>query len=525
MRLPNLTHKGFSCYLYPLENSLFFATANEVCMTQEPMTPKRHPHAARNKRSLESEESLRYAAYARREEDAGEEPAFAPPPDLHAYAQADEPEAQESLSGNVYHPREAIWAEERRDALLQSELGYQVHPEEQPAPKKRRRRRHPLRAALLSMLALCLLAGAGIVAYQPVREWLRSAGGVATETPFAVVVTPEPVRAYDAAPEVEIPDSVRLAIANLSGTLQMDPCIVTQTHVVMRHQRDVEHYDFYLYSVPEGRLLCYFEGLGKNDMIPQEDGTFFVSQAPYLVASNGSALLRLNALEEQLGRPLRLHPLLHGWAVAEAGDELNYVNRAGQTLSQLWFSRAFPFTGAYTLAYVDTGSTADADQRYLLYVLGEDGSMTRWRSAAHTDDVVAAACGMAYLRGGELYRLPDVDTPLLHTSAVDAYVDCDALVVRDPQSGKYGLMVHGEQHYDFVYDSISPMESDIQWSEATLEGGGCRFTVHAVEGMYPLPLSYSFVLEREGRKEYVALSAQSAYPVRLDGEFETEEPV
>lgn len=496
-------------------------------MTQKPLTPKRRSHSAREARPLESEEALRYAAYAGREEGAGEEPVFAPPPNLHAYEEspeADEPAAGERLHGNVYHPREATWAEERQEALLQSELGYQVRQEPNSTPK-RRRRGHPVRAALLAVLALCLLLGAALVGYQPLQEWLHRAEGIPSETPFAVVVTPEPVRAYDAAPAVEIPDSARLAIANLSGTLQMEPCIVTQTHVVMRHQRDEDHYDFYLYSAPEGRLLCYFEGLGENDMIPQEDGAFFVNQPPYLVASGGSALLRLNSLEEQLGMPLRLHPLSHGWAVVEAEDELNYVSRAGQLLSHLWFTRAFPFTGAYTLAYVDTGSTADADQRYLLYVLGEDGSMTRWRSAAHTHDAIAAACGMAYMRGGELYRLPDVDTPILHTSSVDAYVDCDALVVRDPQSGKYGLMVHGEQHYDFAYDSITPMESDIRWTETTLEGGGCRFTVHAVEGVYPLPLSYSFVLEKDGRKEYVALSAQSAYPVRLDGEFETEEPV
>ena len=497
-------------------------------MTQKPLTPKRRSHAAREARTLESEESLRYAAYAGQEESAGEEPAFAPPPNLHAYGELpemDEPAAQEGLRGNVYHPREATWAEERQDALLQSELGYQVREEAGGAPRRRRRRRHPVRAALLAVLALCLLLGAVIVAYQPLQEWLHRAEGLPSETPFSVVVTPEPVRAYDAAPAVEIPDAARLAIANLSGTLQMEPCIVTQTHVVMRHQRDAEHYDFYLYSAPEGRLLCYFEGLGENDMIPQEDGTFFVNQAPYLVGSGGSALIRLSSLEEQLGMQLRLHPLAHGWAVVEAGDELNYGNRAGELLSHLWFTRVFPFTGAYTLAYVDTGSTADADQRYLLYILGEDGSMTRWRSAAHTSDVIAAVCGMAYMRGGELYRLPNVDTPLLHTSSVDAYVDCDALVVRDPQSGKYGLMVHGEQHYDFAYDSITPMESDIQWTETTLEGGGSRCTVHAVEGSYPLPLSYSFVLEKDGRKEYVALSAQSAYPVRLDGEFETEEPV
>lgn len=494
-------------------------------MTQKPMTPKRRSHAAREARPLDSQDALRYSAYAGRLEGAGEEPAFAPPPSLHAFTgrlETSEDAGQEDFYGTVYRPREATWAAERQKALLQSELGYQVQEETKPVKRKRG---HSMRTALPAVLALCLLLGGLAWGYGPLRAWLNPAAEIPAETPVSAVVTPEPVRAYDAAPAVEIPDSVRLAIANLTGTLQMEPCIVTQTHVVMRHQRDADRYDFYLYSVPEGRLLCYFEGLGKNDMIPQAEGTFFVNQAPYLLAANGTALVRLTSLEEQLGQTLRLHPLSHGWAMVDAEDEINYVNRSGQLLSRLWFARAFPFTGAYTLAYVDTGSTVDADQRYLLYILGEDGTVTRWRSAAHMRDAVAAACGMAYMRGGELYRLPDVEAPILHTSDVDAYVDCDALVVRDSQTGKYGLLVHGEQHYDFVYDAIAPMESDIPWTKKTLEGGGCRFTLHAAAAGYPMPLSYSFVLEKDGRKEYVALSAQSAYPVRLDGEFETEEPV
>ena len=36
---------------------------------------------------------------------------------------------------------------------------------------------------------------------------------------------------------------------------------------------------------------------------------------------------------------------------------------------------------------------------------------------------------------------------------------------------------------------------------------------------HPQPLSYSFVLEKDGQSEYVALSTTSSYPIRLDGEF------
>ena len=119
-----------------------------------------------------------------------------------------------------------------------------------------------------------------------------------------------------------------------------------------------------------------------------------------------------------------------------------------------------------------------------------------------------------------MYLLPDTSAPLAVSPQVDAYLDCDTLVVRDAESGKYGLFVQGEQHYDYIYDSIRPVESDIQWAEKTLEGAGGTFTVHAVtNAAYPQPLSHSFVLERDGQCEYVALSTQSCYPIRLEGEF------
>ena len=281
-------------------------------------------------------------------------------------------------------------------------------------------------------------------------------------------------------------------------------------------------YDFYLFTASDGRLLCYFDGLSEQGMFPQAFGGFYVDQEPYLVAANGSALIRLEDLQATYGRELRLHPMYNGWSVIEGTEDgsANYISAAGQMLSTLWFSRAYPFTGQYTVAYVDTGSTADSEQRYLLYVLGQDGTMSRWLAKPGMDDLVASACGIAYMASGEIYLLPDTSAPLATSPQVDAYLDCDALVVRDAESGKYGLFVKGEQHYDFIYDSIRPVESDIQWAEKTISGQGGSFTVHAVTGAaYPQPLSHSFVLERDGQSEYVALSTQSCYPIRLEGEF------
>lgn len=474
---------------------------------------------------------VNYAAYYSREsneEQAAAEPAFAPPPKMEQYAPLEEwpeEEPQEEWAGNVYRPREVSWTDESREEVLaQSELGYQVQDDlPRHKRKKRKKRRRVFRALLVLVLILALLAAALWL----FRDQLMEMTGMdlpviaATEEPYAPVATPQPIQAYDEANAVEIGDAARTAISRISGALEMETYIVTDSHIVTRNQRSNGSYDFYVFTAAEGRLLCYFEGLGALDLIPQENGTFYVAQEPYLVSQNGSALIRLSALEESLGDSLRLHPMYRGWAVVEneTDGSANYINQTGQLISTLWFSRTFPMTGEHTLAYVDTGATA-GEQRYLLYVVGEDGTTSRWLSGADMSDAVASACGMAYLDNGLLYRLPDTSAPVCQTPEVHVYLDCDAVVVKDAVSGKYGLFVHGERHYDYLYNEIRPVESELNWTEQTLSGKGGSLTVHAVSGAeYPQPLSHSFVLTRDGVNEYVALSTQSSCPVRVDGEF------
>ena len=389
-----------------------------------------------------------YSAYYSREgaelEDAAE-PAFAPPPSMQQYAfepQAWEEETpyeeDEYASGNVYHPRQVTWTEEdREDVIAASELGYQVQQEEQPV----RRKRHTLRNLLIAVLVLAVLGGAVWILREPIAEKLGITLFVTTPTeePAAVTVTPAPIKAYDAAQVAAVPDIARNTIAKLSGTLVMENYNVTDRHVVTRNQRADGSYDFYLFT-SEGRLLCYFEGLQAQDMMPQEHG-FYVSQAPWLITPSGSALIRTSDIEAAIKESVFLHPMYRGWAVVEstADGSANYVNADGQLMSSLWFSRTFPFTGEYTLAYVDTGSTAGQNERYLLYVLDTEGSMTRWRASSHMEDVLAAVCGMACMNDGSVYKLPETDAPIVQSPQNTAYLDCDAMVVKDSLSGKYGL--------------------------------------------------------------------------------------
>ncbi len=510
------------------------------------------PHSGEAEEPIAPPEAGDYTAYAPNEENAAPapdlsayyrrdgaaetdeaEPAFAPPPKLNFWGYSDdawmdelpqETDAPAQPQANVYRPREATWADtERRSILTAQDMGYQVRSEEEPERKRRKRRRHGLRNLLIACCVLLALGGGAWLLRDEIAPLIAQVMGVGSleELPFEIVTTPQPVRGYDAAPSIPLSGNTTAAIAELCGTLDMETCAVTDSHVLTRNARPDGTYDFYLFSSTDGRLLAYFEGLGPDGMFPQEGGGFYVEEKPYLVGANGSALVRTQDLEATLGAALRVEPMQGGWAIVQSEDNgsTNYINAAGQLLSTLWFCESYPFTGAYTVAYVDTGSTVDPEQRYLLYILGNDGTMSRWLTAADTLDVVASACGMAYMNPGDMYKLPDTSAPLVTTPKVDAYLDCGALVVQDPQTGKFGLYVHGEQHYDLVYDRIAPVECDVQWAQETYQGEAGSFTMHAVTGApYPQPLSHSFVLEKDGQSEYVALSTLSSYPIRLEGE-------
>lgn len=510
-------------------------TPNEYEMAQPAYTPNEYeqvytPNEPEEQATewQEMPETPDYAAYYSREgaETEGEiEPAFAPPPSMQQYSYEAQNWDEEAVSeeeyeaSNVYHPRQVTWAEDdREEAIAQSELGYQVQAEARSERKKRR----VLKRVLIIVLILALLGGAAWMMRDSIPQLLGMEVPAAevTQEPVVAFATPEPVKAFDAAPAATVAETARTSIGRLSGTTVMDNHIATENNVVTRNLRADGTFDFYLFTA-EGRLLCYFEGLDEQDMIAQEHG-FYVAQAPWLVKPDGSALIRTSDIEAAINETVFLHPMYQGWAVveSEADGHANFVNADGQLMSSLWFSRTFPFTGEYTLAYVDTGSTAGAADRYLLYVLGRDGQMTRWLAAGHMDDVVAAVGGMAYMSDGALYHLPDTEQALAHTAEVIAYPDCGAMVVKEPESGKYGLFVNGEQHYPYAYDAIRPLESELVWLEKTLGEATASLTLKAVSpSEYPLPLSHSFVLEKDGQSEYVALSTQSSYPILLDGEF------
>ncbi len=207
--------------------------------------------------------------------------------------------------------------------------------------------------------------------------------------------------------------------------------------------------------------------------------------------------------------------MIGGWSIIRdaAGTRCNYIDASGALLSPLWFCEAYPFTGQRTVAYVDTGNPADPEERYALYELTRDGEMTLWKHAADTAEVVGSAYDAVCLNTGEVVLLDGQRTVLCQSDDVTIYLDCDALVARDPATGLYALYVHNEQHYDYAYASIAPVAEQIPWARR-VSGG---LTLCAVSGAsYPQALSYHFALTKpDGQEERVALSTASVYPVPL----------
>ena len=254
---------------------------------------------------------------------------------------------------------------------------------------------------------------------------------------------------------------------------------------------------------------------GLQEFIPCGNDIFYIAEDPYLITSRGFSLIDLDAFARSAGDATILRPMINGWAmVSDARETLfNYVGEDGDLISDLWFAKAFPFTADTTLAYVDTGNVTDAGARYALYLLTQDGETKRLDYTASMDGVLESVCGMAFMENGDMCEQGEALTLVTQTDDVAAYVNCGALVVRDPDTQLYGLFADGVQQYPFAFDSIQPMASDLVWVEYT-NGYVSRY---AVDGQtYPLPSSYSFVLKSGDTQQIVSIAAVSEYPMVFD---------
>ena len=394
--------------------------------------------------------------------------------------------------------------------------GYRVEAEDGYG-RGNRRRRHPFRKLLVTLLILGVL---GAAAYLE-RDWLlaqaRKLLGQSTvqATLQDVASDTQQGKGYDPAPALQVGQQAQEGINAVAGDVGLETYAVTDANVIARVKTADSLYDIYLFASADGLLLGYYEDVPENGFLVCPDNVYYVNQPPYLLNSRGEPLVDQKKIRGAAGEGAVLGPMLNGWATImnAQGTSGNLIDADGNLFSQLWFCKVFPFTGEQTLAYVDTGNTTDPDERYTLYELTRTGEMKLWKHSADTSEVLGCAAGIALMNTGDLIRLGGDHTPLCTANDVAVYADCGAVVARDIQTGKYGLFVNGEQRYDFAYDSIAPVVSDIQW--ATEQVG--FYQLHNVTGRaYPLPLAYYFSLNKGETQEMVALSAGSAYPLLLN---------
>ncbi len=425
-----------------------------------------------------------------------------------------------SAGMNVYRPREASWAQAERQTMLTDADadGYQVRTEENRKLSRRKKKRLMRNIILIAVIAA--LVGGAVLLF--LSHMPKNTPDTADQPPVATA-TPQPIRGYDAATAMDVSAEADEAIDQISANVQMLPTAVTAENVLNRSQRSDGLYDFYLFT-NDGSLLGYFDGLKADGMFPMQSGGFFVNMPPYLVGADGKAMVSVEGLESTFGQTFALRPMMNGWSRIVADDgESNFIDREGRLLSRLWFCRSFSMTGTESVAFVDTG-VLQSPTRYTLYLVSAEaeGSTLKWRDAADTEQVVTAQLGAVYLQNGELYRLSDLmkDTnalPLCIANQVRFYLDCNAMVVEDASTGKFALYVNGRKIYDAVYDSILPVESDVRWKGDILASQNGQAMVLSISGAsYPQPLSYYFVLSKDGVEEHVALSAVSNCPILPD---------
>lgn len=391
--------------------------------------------------------------------------------------------------------------------------GYQVHSEQPPAGGDGRRGNGFLKFVIV-LLVLALIGGGAYVFRHDILNLIGSVFGEEAVARFMPTPTPT-----EAAPEepAYVPSETLAQksqavkeIGAVTGGLDLNTYAVTGQNIVMANENQNGTYDYYLFDYDTGRLLGYYDGI--DGFIPCGKNVFYINTAPYLVSSRGFPLADMEALARSAGGDVTIGPMANGWAIVGKtdGTMLNYIGEDGKLISSLWYVKAFPFTAETTLAYVDTGNITGTDNRYALYLLRRDGTTKRLHYVPDTDGFMQSVCGMAFTSDGEMHTQDEALTLLMVTDSVTAYVNCGALVVRDPGTGLYGLFVDGVQQYPFEFDSIEPVPSALQW-EARQIG---YITLRTVTGMaYPLPRSYNFILHRGDSQQTVTIAAASVYPI------------
>lgn len=422
---------------------------------------------------------------------------FAPPPKFsERYGEAQRPARQETFSYGD---------------------GYQVRSEKSEYPGGGRRRGRGWLVLLIVLLVLALIGGGAYVFRHEILNLIGNLFG--EEIMWMISPTPAPteepadIPAYVQSTAQQAKTKAMQEVQKVTQGVELDTDMVCDQNIVLRGENLDGTNDYYLFNAETGRLLGYYERL--QDFVLCANGIFYMEESSYLINSQGYPLADMEEMERIAGSAVTISPMISDWAMIEShqGTMVNFIGTDGTLLSDLWFSKTFPFTAETTMGYVDTGNVTDTQTRYALYLLYQNGKTKRLDYVATTDDMLECVCGMAFMQNGDMCKQDEDLTLVFHTDAAAAYVNCGALAVRDPDTQLYGLFVDGVQQYPFSFDSIEPMPSDLQWT-AYENGYVRRYTVTGEN--YPLPRSYSFVLTSGETQQIVSIASTSEYPILYD---------
>lgn len=439
---------------------------------------------------------------------------FAPPPKFSFPQAAQAPVQPPQIQGEFAAPAQLRTIYSKPPALRteqdtplpsgQRDPYYQVEAPAVPvAPPKKRNVPLIILSILLGLVILVLL---GYLLREPLSALFQ---GEQTET--AAVI---PTAAYDPAPKAELSDSVLRKIDDIASGVPIEVYAATQRRIIARAEVGDALYDYYLFSA-EGALLGYFENMRADQVLALENEITYVAEAPYLYDQNGRAILDMDNYRHLLDSEPVVGPVMNGWAIISDREQtkFNFVNTSGQLFNTLWYSKVYPFTCQSTLGYVDTGAQGGIGERYYLYQLSADGTSTMLQRCADMRGVEFAASQMVLWSGGDLCALNQPEVALGNVSEIRCYPDCRMVAARDRQTGKMGLFLDGKLMYDFLYDDIAPVASDLDWLTNTK--GAVTLCTLGGEA-YPAPLNCYFMLSLGDGGDVVGFAVASRYPCPME---------
>lgn len=216
--------------------------------------------------------------------------------------------------------------------------------------------------------------------------------------------------------------------------------------------------------------------------------------------------------------------MYNGWSIVEGVDDgsANYISAAGQMFSTLWFARAFPFTGPVYRGLC--GYRQHGGQRPAL------SALRAWTGRNHEplagkagmDDLVASACGVAYMDSGEIYLLPGPRPrrlPCLRRSML--IWTATRWSLRTRRAANTACLCRANSIMISFTTASARWRAIFGGTQGPIQRPEWRVHRPCGDGGGLSAAAFAFLCAGAGRTERIrcALPPSSCYPIRLEGEF------